>query len=124
LPVSGDQDEVRQRANRGDSMSHCKKEKDPDGKKKKKRHRRLETGGHSREGFELMKRMYDYTCPACGRREPEIKLTRDHIRPVTKGGTSFIENIQPLCEECNKDKQLQIVYYPPPIVANGRMLYS
>jgi 5-methylcytosine-specific restriction endonuclease McrA len=124
LPVFGNSDEVCQWANCGDSMSHINQHPDPEGKKKKKRHRRLETGQHSREGFELMKRMYDYTCPACGRREPDIKLTRDHIRPVTKGGTSYIENIQPLCEECNNNKQLQVVYYPPPIVANGRMLYS
>lgn len=102
-------------------MSRHHKHPDLNGKKKEKRHRRIEIGHHSREAFELMKRMYDYTCPACGRREPEIKLTRDHICPVAKGGTSFIENIQVLCEECNRRKGTDIIFYPPPFIINHRM---
>lgn len=104
-------------------MTRYPKEKDPEGKKKKKRHRRLEYGSHSREGWEILKRVYNYTCPACGRSEPEIKLTRDHIRPVKEGGSSFIENIQPLCEECNQAKSQGIAYYPPPTLAIGREAY-
>ncbi len=40
-------------------------------------------------------------CLACRKR---VKLTVDHIVPVSKGGTSEITNIQPLCEHCNKSK--------------------
>lgn len=89
------------------------------GYRPKKRHRRVEKGVHSREAWELLKRMYDYRCPACGRREPEIVLTRDHIVAVALGGTSFIENLQPLCEECNQNKGQLRIYYPPPRVFNN-----
>jgi 5-methylcytosine-specific restriction endonuclease McrA len=97
-------------------MGHRKKEKDWDGKKKKKRHRRVEIGQCSKEGWEIIKRMYDYTCPVCGRREPDIKLTKDHIVPVRLGGTSYIENLQPMCSQCNQSKGLAKLYYPPPIL--------
>jgi len=33
-----------------------------------------------------LKRRYNYTCLRCGRREPEIKLTADHVVPISKGG--------------------------------------
>ena len=97
-------------------MAHHAKSSDMSGKKPVHRHRRIEYGSHSREAFELMKRMYNYTCPCCGKREPEIKLTRDHIISVQDGGSSFIENIQPLCEECNQNKGKGFEYYPPSIV--------
>lgn len=100
-------------------MGHRKKYKDEEGKKKKKRHRRVEIGGCSKEGWEIIKRVYDYTCPVCGRREPEIKLTKDHIIPVGLGGTSYIENLQPLCTKCNQAKGKAKMYYPPPILVSS-----
>jgi 5-methylcytosine-specific restriction endonuclease McrA len=46
-------------------------------------------------------RQYDNRCVACGRRR---KLVPDHVTPVAFGGTSNIDNIQPLCHECNGHK--------------------
>jgi 5-methylcytosine-specific restriction endonuclease McrA len=60
-----------------------------------------------------LKRKYNFTCPCCGRAEPEIKLTKDHILPKSKGGTDQIENIQPLCEECNRNKGATTEVYLP-----------
>jgi len=42
-----------------------------------------------------------YKCLDCGKRE---KLTADHVMPISKGGTSNIDNIQPLCLPCNIKK--------------------
>lgn len=53
------------------------------------------------------------SCPRCGRREPEIKLTRDHIRPLSRGGLNVPENIQPLCGECNQAKAQAVEVYLP-----------
>lgn len=51
-----------------------------------------------------LKRAYLFTCPACGESEPQIKLTVDHIIPISKGGSNTSDNIQPLCGSCNTKK--------------------
>jgi 5-methylcytosine-specific restriction endonuclease McrA len=44
---------------------------------------------------------YESKCLCCGKKK---KLTPDHVVPVSKGGTSNIDNIQPLCGPCNSRK--------------------
>lgn len=68
-------------------------------------------GFHTNGEWELLKKQYNYTCPCCGLSEPEIKLTEDHIIPLSKGGSDLIENIQPLCKSCNSKKHTQTVKY-------------
>jgi len=51
---------------------------------------------------------YDYRCVCCHKKR---KLTIDHIVPVSKGGTSNIENLQPLCRSCNSRKGTNTVDY-------------
>jgi len=68
-------------------------------------------GSHTQGEWELLKRQYGYTCPACGRQEPEITLTEDLIISLSKGGSDYIENIQPLCRSCNCRKHTKIIKY-------------
>lgn len=78
----------------------------------KRRAYKVQAGGsYDAIEWENLKAKYAYTCLCCGRREPDIKLTADHVMPVSKGGTSFIENIQPLCKSCNSSKGTRIIDY-------------
>lgn len=40
-------------------------------------------------------------CQECGTTE---SLTIDHVIPLRKGGTSDLDNLQPLCKSCNSSK--------------------
>lgn len=73
--------------------------------------RRGAEGSHTLEEWEALKRQYNYTCLCCGKQEPEIELTRDHVVPVTKDGNGSIENIQPLCRSCNSRKHAKEIDY-------------
>ncbi len=64
------------------------------------------------EWFNKLK-LYNFTCPRCGKMEPKIKLTIDHIIPLSKGGRHCLENVQPLCISCNSSKYTSIEFYPP-----------
>lgn len=68
-------------------------------------------GGHTIEEWLALKAQYNYTCLCCGRREPEIELTRDHIVPLEAGGDDWITNIQPLCRPCNGGKGARTIDY-------------
>ena len=80
-------------------------------KRKNAELKRNAVGTYTIGEWETLKVQYGFTCPACKRKEPEIKLTIDHIIPLSRGGSNWIENIQPLCMPCNARKQTKIIKY-------------
>jgi 5-methylcytosine-specific restriction endonuclease McrA len=79
-----------------------------------RRTRKTKAGGsYTVQEWEALKARYNHACLSCGRKEPEIKLTADHIIPVFKGGSSYIDNIQPLCKSCNSSKGTKVIDFRP-----------
>jgi 5-methylcytosine-specific restriction endonuclease McrA len=72
---------------------------------------RAAKGRFTLEEWLALKRAYRHTCLCCGRHEPEIKLVPDHVIPLARGGPNDIDNIQPLCETCNKRKNARTIDY-------------
>lgn len=67
-------------------------------------------GSHTVEEWEALKKQYDYRCLRCGK---QTKLTRDHIIPLSRGGSDYISNLQPLCLSCNSKKLASSTDYRP-----------
>ena len=61
--------------------------------------------------FEAVCAYYNNRCVKCGKNE--IKLTVDHINPLSKGGPDIASNIQPLCLSCNSSKGARYIDYRP-----------
>lgn len=59
-------------------------------------------GSFTAAEWKALCKRYGNRCLCCGKRR---KLTADHVIPVSKGGTSNIDNIQPLCGPCNSSKR-------------------
>lgn len=72
-------------------------------------HKRRQAEGEftPQEWLDLCTR-YGNVCLACGETKP---LTVDHVIPVSKGGSNYIDNIQPLCLTCNQSKGVKSVDY-------------
>jgi 5-methylcytosine-specific restriction endonuclease McrA len=50
----------------------------------------------------------DYSCQFCGRSQPQLRfrecLTRDHLVPLSRGGTNDWTNVVTACSSCNTRK--------------------
>jgi 5-methylcytosine-specific restriction endonuclease McrA len=65
----------------------------------------LTPGAHTEAQRQALKARYGYRCLRCGRCEPEVALTRDHMIPLgLPGASDAIDNIQLLCGPCNSWK--------------------
>ena len=76
--------------------------------------KRKSVGTHSFEDWNSLKIKYGNSCLSCRKGESEVALTQDHIIPLSKGGTDYISNIQPLCRSCNSRKMVSIIDYRQP----------
>jgi len=72
---------------------------------------------HSWQEWEQLKAKFGHRCLCCSSPGP---LTRDHIVPLSHGGSDDITNIAPLCQSCNSRKGTKHINYrwdrllPPP----------
>jgi len=81
-------------------------------KNQRRRALKLGNGGSfAAQEWIALKHKYGYRCLGCGRAEPEIVLTPDHVIPLVLGGRNDITNIQPLCRSCNSRKHTKIIDY-------------
>lgn len=58
--------------------------------------------------WEAIKQRFDHCCAYCGEQR---KLTRDHVIPISKGGSNTADNVVPACKPCNSRKNAG----PPPV---------
>lgn len=78
---------------------------------KQKRRAGEANGVFSASEWKAIKKQYQYMCLCCGKREPEVRLTPDHVVPLALGGSNEINNIQPLCLPCNTRKGTKTIDY-------------
>lgn len=101
--------------------NYCDKHKDIISHLKARRYARERgsIGSHTLKEWENLKNTFNNKCAFCGEK---TKLTKDHIIPLSKGGTDFIENIQPLCKNCNSKKhnKLNYIHDNPELITNPK----
>lgn len=69
-------------------------------------------GTYSYHEWESLKAKYDNRCVCCGKQEPEITLTADHVIPISdENSSNYIFNLQPLCRKCNSIKADKTIDY-------------
>lgn len=72
-------------------------------------------GSHSAEEVQNLLKAQMNSCCGCGVSFDFVPFTQDHITPLFKGGTDFIENIQLMCQPCNDSKGTKPMgeWFPP-----------
>ena len=93
-------------ANR-ERMLECMKrynEANPERKRADNHRRRAAEGSFTKEEAVALLESQEYKCEYCGADLLETSYHLDHIVPVSKGGTSYIENITAACPPCNLSK--------------------
>lgn len=91
-------------------------------KRRRKQRKKGLPGSHTVAEWKALCAKFGNRCVCCGEKG---KLTRDHVIPVTKPGSSdFIENIQPLCQKCNCNKHNNHTadYRKTPFVNRGQLV--
>lgn len=74
--------------------------------------RRKTTGSYTQKQWEILCSFFNGVCPRC--LQPTEEFTKDHIVPLSLGGTDNINNIGVLCRRCNSQKSnLYVTDYRP-----------
>ncbi|MBI5436305.1 MAG: HNH endonuclease [Nitrosomonadales bacterium] len=61
-------------------------------------------GTHTKKQWIALLEEFEYRCLRCGN-VPDEGLTKDHIQMISRDGSDAIENIQPLCRQCNSAQE-------------------
>jgi 5-methylcytosine-specific restriction endonuclease McrA len=69
--------------------------------------------------WEEIKQRQNFRCAHCGEIKP---LTKDHIIPLSKGGSHTADNIQGLCQRCNSSKLNKIESIAMEKILKGKCL--
>jgi 5-methylcytosine-specific restriction endonuclease McrA len=62
-------------------------------------------GSHTNAEWLAIVKKHGDRCADCGEKK---RLQRDHVVPLSRGGSDFAFNIQPLCRSCNSRKRASI----------------
>lgn len=60
--------------------------------------------------WKTIKLQFRHRCAYCGR--SDLKLTQDHVVPVSKGGLHTLTNVVPACGSCNSRKNAGLPLVP------------
>lgn len=66
-------------------------------------------GSHTGAEWRTLLDVTGHRCLCCG--ATGVKLTKDHIRPVSRAGMNTISNLQSLCGPCNVRKGARWIDY-------------
>jgi hypothetical protein len=76
-------------------------------KNRQNNHRRKNAiGSYNTEDWQRILLEHSNSCAIC---KSDSNITIDHVIPLSKGGTNFPDNLQPLCRSCNSRKGASIV---------------
>jgi 5-methylcytosine-specific restriction endonuclease McrA len=77
--------------------------------KNNRRCREKNGGVITNDEWENLLNKYGNKCLCCGRND--VRITIDHVIPISRGGMNTIENAQPLCTSCNSKKHAKTIDY-------------
>lgn len=72
--------------------------------------RKEAAGSHTEAQWEALVASYSHRCAYCTR--SDRALVKEHVMPLSAGGTNDIWNIVPACQSCNARKMNRLDYKP------------
>lgn len=72
--------------------------------------KKINGGSHTEEEWQRLLNNIGRMCAKCGSLD---NIEKDHIIPISKGGSNSIDNLQPLCRSCNARKSAKEANYIP-----------
>jgi 5-methylcytosine-specific restriction endonuclease McrA len=76
-------------------------------------------GRHSEQEWRTLVERLGGRCLRCG---TQADLTKDHVVPLSRGGSNRLENLQPLCRRCNSGKHERIIDFRDHFISQTRSL--